>query len=218
VVGGTQVTQGVNYRAPPTPKCSFQDGGVKCAQPALPLTKHCARHVLHDGAQLLFRPCGAPTLGGQDQCREPVVDLAPETRCIYHTRMPPPTVGQSLKPIDSLDVYRRSRLTLLDDRCRFVRRADASADASSSSPGGGPRPCAAGGGGVAAHQRRRRRRAARQTVVSVVDRVQSPVRVCCLLLRVPIAMSNATTTLIAFPDHLVLLPYGDQNTLSSSWN
>lgn len=42
-----QVTQGVNYKAPPTPKCSFVDCGIKCTNPAVPLTKHCTKHVLN---------------------------------------------------------------------------------------------------------------------------------------------------------------------------
>jgi len=47
-----QVTQGVNYKAPAAPKCTFVDFGIKCLNSALPLTKHCSRHVLSVSCRL----------------------------------------------------------------------------------------------------------------------------------------------------------------------
>ena len=102
-----QVTQGVNYKPPPTPKCTFVDCGVKCTNPALPLTKHCLRHVLNDNNQMLFRPCGAAV--DDSECKEPVVDFSESTRCVYHSLMPPftlPILSETVpSPYISVDEY-----------------------------------------------------------------------------------------------------------------
>lgn len=36
---------------------------------------------------MLFRPCGA--LVHDNECREPVINFSENTRCVYHTMMPP---------------------------------------------------------------------------------------------------------------------------------
>nr|CAH0110541.1 unnamed protein product [Daphnia galeata] len=99
-----QVTQGVNYKAPPTPKCSFVDCGIKCTNPAVPLTKHCTRHVLNDSSQMLFRPCGA--IFHDNECKEPVINFSENTRCVFHTMMPPMILEQDIcvpSPLISVD-------------------------------------------------------------------------------------------------------------------
>lgn len=97
-----QVTQGVNYRPPPVPKCTFVDCGVKCTNAALPLTKHCTKHVLNDSSQMLFRSCGA--IVHDNECREPVINFSEDTRCVYHTMMPsmpPPPLKDQVQMVDS---------------------------------------------------------------------------------------------------------------------
>jgi len=101
-----QVTQGVNYKAPPAPKCTFVDVGIKCLNSALPLTKHCSRHVLSDSSQMLYRPCGF-ALNDQD-CKEPVINFSEDTRCVYHTILPPlaplnEPIARSCSPLISVD-------------------------------------------------------------------------------------------------------------------
>lgn len=36
---------------------------------------------------MLFRPCGA--IVHDNECKEPVINFSENTRCVYHTLMPP---------------------------------------------------------------------------------------------------------------------------------
>ncbi|KAJ2939374.1 hypothetical protein O0L34_g13468 [Tuta absoluta] len=80
-------------------RCTFAEGGVRCAQHALPAAKHCLKHIIHDTQQVLFAPCD-DSRGGVS-CREPVARLPlPSAACRYHTDPPHYTVF-TLKKDDS---------------------------------------------------------------------------------------------------------------------
>ncbi|XP_026742313.1 KAT8 regulatory NSL complex subunit 2 isoform X2 [Trichoplusia ni] len=77
-------------RAPPG-RCSFAEGGVRCALLVLPAARHCQRHILHDPQQVLFAACGDSR--GPWSCREPQPRLPlPSAACRYHTDPPLMTV------------------------------------------------------------------------------------------------------------------------------
>ncbi|CAH0716882.1 unnamed protein product, partial [Brenthis ino] len=81
-------------------RCTFAEGGVRCVAPALPAARHCARHVLCDVHQVLFKACG--DLRGSVECREAIAKLPlPSNSCRYHTG-PPVYTTFSLKKEESL--------------------------------------------------------------------------------------------------------------------
>lgn len=84
---------------PPQGRCTFAEGGVRCASHVLPASKHCLKHILHDRLQVLFAPCS--DIRGVTTCREPIPKLPlPSAACRYHTDPPVYTVF-SLKKDES---------------------------------------------------------------------------------------------------------------------
>lgn len=43
---------------------------------------------------MLFRPCGA--IVHDNECREPVINFGEDTRCVYHTMMPPLVISEQV--------------------------------------------------------------------------------------------------------------------------
>lgn len=87
-----QVTEGVNYKPGPSVgcvKCIYNEGSWRCGEKSVPLSKYCAKHILHDQNQVLFNGCGASVLG-EDQCSVPIIPLPHISTCIYHTPVPDP--------------------------------------------------------------------------------------------------------------------------------
>ncbi|KAH9490174.1 KAT8 regulatory NSL complex subunit 2 [Bulinus truncatus] len=82
-----QVTEGVT-----TPrlsshfhKCAFVDEGLRCNSRVVPLSKFCQKHILHDPAQVLYRPCPF----ADNQCGRPVPVILNSQFCSLHQPVPP---------------------------------------------------------------------------------------------------------------------------------
>uniref|UniRef100_A0A8D8Y8I4 KAT8 regulatory NSL complex subunit 2 n=2 Tax=Cacopsylla melanoneura TaxID=428564 RepID=A0A8D8Y8I4_9HEMI len=75
-LGGKQPSKSKMY------KCYFQDDGVRCFAICIPLTKFCARHILMDKRQVLFRACGAPF--NNTTCTNPVLVTVKDKYCTFH--------------------------------------------------------------------------------------------------------------------------------------
>lgn len=82
-----QITDGATLRLPPTARCIFTEGGVRCPERSLPLAKHCLKHILLDSHQVLFRHCGCTKAGFT--CLEPVVNTFEDASCVFHVSLPP---------------------------------------------------------------------------------------------------------------------------------
>ncbi|XP_071446177.1 KAT8 regulatory NSL complex subunit 2 isoform X2 [Hetaerina americana] len=82
-----QLTDGTTLRLPPTARCVFTEGGVRCPERSLPLAKHCSKHILLDTHQVLFRHCGCTKAGFT--CLEPVVNTFEDASCVFHVSLPP---------------------------------------------------------------------------------------------------------------------------------
>uniref|UniRef100_A0A147BQJ9 KANL2-like probable zinc-finger domain-containing protein n=2 Tax=Ixodes ricinus TaxID=34613 RepID=A0A147BQJ9_IXORI len=59
------------------PTCCYQHEGGVCAQPALPYTRHCTKHIMYNVDQLLFEHCTAK-FADNTQCCVPVFDMCHE--------------------------------------------------------------------------------------------------------------------------------------------
>lgn len=81
-------------------RCTFQEGGVKCMERAIPCCKFCRRHVLEDKKQVLFRACGIERSGVV--CQEAVPMIFDEAACLLHIG-PPPDRGYALRKYESDD-------------------------------------------------------------------------------------------------------------------
>ncbi|XP_057668725.1 KAT8 regulatory NSL complex subunit 2 isoform X1 [Diorhabda carinulata] len=68
-------------------KCIFTEGGVKCGERSLPLTKHCQKHILEDPHQVLFRACGKVT--ADVECPTSIAAIFEDATCPLHLEMPP---------------------------------------------------------------------------------------------------------------------------------
>lgn len=71
-------------------RCSFSEGGVKCNESVLPLTKYCRKHILDDRAQVLFKACAIEKSGVV--CQEPVPITFEKSTCMLHFELPPQRV------------------------------------------------------------------------------------------------------------------------------
>lgn len=69
-------------------RCMFAEGGVKCAERAIPCCKFCRKHVLEDKKQVLFRACGVEKSGVVCQESVPMI-FDDATTCVLHIEMPP---------------------------------------------------------------------------------------------------------------------------------
>ncbi|CAL1533944.1 unnamed protein product [Lymnaea stagnalis] len=79
-----QVTEGSNFHVPHFAKCVFVDEGLRCNSRVVPLSKFCQRHVLHDPAQVLYRPCPF----ADSQCGRPVPTIFNSEYCSLHQPVP----------------------------------------------------------------------------------------------------------------------------------
>lgn len=84
--GGTAAsTAGPNTS--PINRCVYSEGGVKCGERGIPLTKYCRKHILEDRAQVLFKACGIEKSGVV--CQEPVPITFENATCVLHFELPP---------------------------------------------------------------------------------------------------------------------------------
>lgn len=74
----------------PANRCTFSEGGVKCTESGLPLTKFCRKHILDDRAQVLFKACAVEKSGVV--CQEPVPIAFENATCLLHFELPPQRV------------------------------------------------------------------------------------------------------------------------------
>ncbi|XP_041097455.1 KAT8 regulatory NSL complex subunit 2 [Polyodon spathula] len=84
--------------------------GLRCANPCLPMTRHCVSHIYQDSNQVLFKMCpGIPEI----PCDQPVhMGQSEDPRCPLHLQLPPPMhkpepdplVPEQLEP-GPLDLY-----------------------------------------------------------------------------------------------------------------
>lgn len=68
-------------------RCVFTEGGVKCGDRIIPLSKYCRKHILEDKKQVLFRACNIEKAGVK--CKEPVPGIFEDTTCTLHIQLPP---------------------------------------------------------------------------------------------------------------------------------
>ncbi|XP_055311207.1 KAT8 regulatory NSL complex subunit 2 [Sitodiplosis mosellana] len=68
-------------------RCIFTEGGVKCGDRIIPLSKFCRKHILEDKKQVLFRACNIEKAGVK--CKEPVPGIFEDTTCTLHIQLPP---------------------------------------------------------------------------------------------------------------------------------
>ncbi|XP_025831105.1 KAT8 regulatory NSL complex subunit 2 isoform X2 [Agrilus planipennis] len=82
-----QKTEGIHHRPPAYIKCSFTEGGVRCKERALPVARHCRKHILQDSNQVLFRACGK--VNGDIACSTPIEAIFDGSTCNLHMDIPP---------------------------------------------------------------------------------------------------------------------------------
>ncbi|KAL5010262.1 hypothetical protein ScPMuIL_012567 [Solemya velum] len=75
------VSEGANYKPPSHPKCIDVNEGTKCLQRTVPLSKYCAKHILKDPQQVLYKPCSF----ANGNCGRPVAVISTHIYCSYHT-------------------------------------------------------------------------------------------------------------------------------------
>lgn len=68
-------------------RCVFTEGGVKCGDRIIPLSKYCRKHILEDKKQVLFRACNIERAGVK--CKESVPGIFEDTTCTLHIQLPP---------------------------------------------------------------------------------------------------------------------------------
>lgn len=69
-----------------SPKCIFTEGGVKCGERVVPISKFCLKHILEDKKQLLFQACGKEC--SNVICQTPVPRIQSDPTCILHLPLP----------------------------------------------------------------------------------------------------------------------------------
>lgn len=85
-----KITDGIQQKAAFYNKCIFTEGGVKCADRALPSSKYCRKHILEDRKQVLFRACGIEK--SNIVCQEPVTNVFENASCFLHINLQPQRV------------------------------------------------------------------------------------------------------------------------------
>jgi len=81
-----KVTEGVAPKPHTFSKCIFTEGGVKCGERALPVTRHCRKHILEDPNQVPFRACSK--VSGDMECTTPVEAIFDDATCRLHMDVP----------------------------------------------------------------------------------------------------------------------------------
>nr|ADD24202.1 protein C12orf41 homolog [Lepeophtheirus salmonis] len=70
-------------------KCTFHiTSHMKCAEPCIPLSKFCLKHIFQDRSQVLFRRCGFITPADDEPCETPIPNTFDESTCVYHAYLP----------------------------------------------------------------------------------------------------------------------------------
>ncbi|XP_022911864.1 KAT8 regulatory NSL complex subunit 2 isoform X2 [Onthophagus taurus] len=82
-----KITEGATPKPHSFQKCIFIEGGVKCGEKALPMTRHCRKHILEDPNQVLFRQCGK--MLADIECKTPVEAIFDDATCRLHMDIPP---------------------------------------------------------------------------------------------------------------------------------
>lgn len=98
-----KITEGLVYK--PTShscRCTFSEGGIKCTERALPVAKHCRKHILKDPNQVLFRACGKK--GGEVVCTAAVESIFENQSCTLHREIPPKRVYSQLRKESESDM------------------------------------------------------------------------------------------------------------------
>ncbi|KAK9679791.1 putative DNA-binding domain [Popillia japonica] len=83
----SKITEGVAHKPHTYVKCAFVEGGVKCGERALPVARHCRKHILEDPNQVLFRQCGK--VRADIECKTPVEAIFDDLTCRLHMDIPP---------------------------------------------------------------------------------------------------------------------------------
>ncbi|GLV36308.1 dim gamma-tubulin 1 [Carabus blaptoides fortunei] len=81
-----KLTDGATVKQQPFTKCTFVEDGVKCLERALPVAKHCRKHIMHDTQQVLFKRCSR--VEADIECNEPALAIFKEPSCRYHADFP----------------------------------------------------------------------------------------------------------------------------------
>lgn len=81
-----KITEGVTPKTHTFTKCVYTEGGVKCGTRALPVTRHCRKHILEDSNQILFRACGK--VQADIECLTPIEGIFDNAICRLHLDIP----------------------------------------------------------------------------------------------------------------------------------
>ena len=90
-------------------KCTFNiTSTMKCGEPCIPMTKFCAKHILNDPNQVLYRKCGI-VISSDDEdyqnedgpCETPIPDVFDSSTCVYHVQFQPPMPTSQME-LDSI--------------------------------------------------------------------------------------------------------------------
>lgn len=69
-------------------KCTFTEGGVKCLERSMPVSKFCRKHILNDPSQVLYKRCNR--VQADIGCNEPVLSIFKDFTCRFHMDFPTP--------------------------------------------------------------------------------------------------------------------------------
>lgn len=90
-----EVSDGSSSRKRRIQKCNFNEGGVRCFEMVLPMSKFCLRHILSDQKQVLFHPCISTV--SEVPCTVPIFGINGDT-CVYHSDLH--TVTEDVQQLD----------------------------------------------------------------------------------------------------------------------
>jgi len=91
-----KATDGGHREARVFSRCEFCDEGIQCPSKVVPLSKFCQKHILHDPAQVLYRPCPF----ADSQCGRPVPSLFNSDFCSLHQRIEPLQAADSAPKLE----------------------------------------------------------------------------------------------------------------------
>ncbi|XP_041371633.1 KAT8 regulatory NSL complex subunit 2-like isoform X2 [Gigantopelta aegis] len=123
------VSEGPNYKPPSYPKCSYiGDDSNKCCERTIPLSKFCAKHILHDPRQVFFHPCSF----ADGRCGRPVPGYTDPPFCSLHVPLYDPELRiHNLGNVCTDDIKQEPDLLRQDTE---VKEENESADVDVESP------------------------------------------------------------------------------------
>lgn len=124
-----KITEGVAPKPPAHTKCAFTEGGVKCGERALPVARHCRKHILEDPNQVLFRACGK--MKADVECTTPVEAIFDDQTCQLHMDIPQIRSYAHIRKDsesdyeDSMDATNQSNMTFNENvKTEFVNNSN----------------------------------------------------------------------------------------------